>query len=100
VDQQRQHPINLRDFDAVGDEVADDSAAVGAWIDAVLAADGIGYAPPGDYLLGSAIVRDGIDDKRLALFGAGVGVTRFIVPVTNTPSAGRCSPRRPRATRN
>lgn len=75
---------NVRDYGAVGDGLADDTAAVQAWTDAVIAAEGTGYAPPGDYLLESAITHASVDEKRFSLVGAGVGVTRFIVPATNT----------------
>lgn len=75
--------LHVKDYGAVGDGIADDSAAVGAWIDAILAAEGVGYMSPGDYLLNSAVVRNGVDGKRFAIIGAGLGVSRFIIPATN-----------------
>lgn len=47
--------VNVRDFGAVGDGVADDAAAVQAAFDAVEPLGGTLYFPPGKYLFGSQV---------------------------------------------
>lgn len=79
--------FNLKDFGAAGDGVTDDSGAVQEWLDAVLAQSSgayssVGYAPPGDYLLSEAVTGYA-PSKKFALYGAGVGVSRFIVAAEN-----------------
>jgi hypothetical protein len=53
-------PINLKDFGAVGDGVADDTAAVQAWLDA----DGsLKICPPGTYYIPSGVLTTKGDQK-------------------------------------
>lgn len=66
-------PVNVLDFGAVGDNIADDTAAIQAAIDAV-AASGGGYVffPTGTYKLTDALVVDtGIYTRGIILFGEG-----------------------------
>lgn len=70
-------------FGAVGDGVTDDSAAISAWIDMLIAENLVGSAPSGDYLIGSAISK-AVSSERFGIAGASTQSTRFIVPPSNT----------------
>ena len=70
-------------FGAVGDGVADDSGAIAAWVDALIAGNSIGFIPSGDYLLNTAVVRT-VGAERFGFYAGGAFSARFIVPATNT----------------
>jgi hypothetical protein len=61
--------VSVKDFGAVGDGVADDTAAIQAAIDSLPADGGAVYAPPGTYLLQSSIIWP--TQKFITFFGAG-----------------------------
>lgn len=66
-------PANVLDFGAVGDNTADDTAAIQAAIDAVVAAGGGSvYFPSGTYKLTDTLVVDtGVYTQGIILFGEG-----------------------------
>jgi hypothetical protein len=66
-------PVNVLDFGAVGDNAADDTAAIQAAIDAVVdAGGGSVYFPSGTYKLTDALVVDtGVYTEGIILFGDG-----------------------------
>lgn len=65
--------VNIKDFGAVGDGIADDSAAIQAAIDSNTSFIQV-YMPPGTYRLASPII---IDRQNLSLFGAAQQTTLF-----------------------
>jgi hypothetical protein len=71
--------FNLKAFDAKGDGVADDTAAIVAWLAAAGAAKGLAYAPNGTYLFTGPIAIP----HNVIVRGAGMEVTIF-----KTASAG------------
>lgn len=75
--------LNVRDFGAVGDGVADDTVAIQAAINAVSSGNGAVYIPAGLYLVDPAsplIVKDG-----LTVYGDGRAVTQLVAkPVAGT----------------
>jgi parallel beta-helix repeat protein len=60
--------VNVKDFGAAGDGVADDTAAIQAAIDALPAAGGSVFVPRGTYIISNAVV---INKHNVFLFGAG-----------------------------
>ncbi len=79
--------FNVKDWGATGDGVTDDSAAFQAALDAIATAgEGVWYFPAGDYVLGSQVSKS-TSVQEIAIVGAGVEVTRLIVPSTNTTGA-------------
>lgn len=84
----RREPLNLMDFGAVGDGVADDTAAVQAWWTAVRAvgssAPRPGYAPGGIYKITSPIVGRLVNrsvygsSSRATVFKAGAAMSRML----------------------
>ena len=70
--------FNVLNFGAVGDGVADDTAALRAAVDAArLAGGGTVYMPPGTYLLTSTLT---INSSYVVLRGAGVDATKISIP--------------------
>jgi hypothetical protein len=68
--------LNVRDYGAAGDGVADDTAEIQAAIDAAEAAGGgLVFMPKGTYLISSALT---IQAANVRLEGAGRGVTRLL----------------------
>lgn len=65
--------INLKDFGAVGDGSADDTAALQAWLAAITAGK-VGYAPAGTYKFTSALSKAA---SRIAVVGDGAYQTIF-----------------------
>jgi hypothetical protein len=90
-DKLREH-LSLKDFGAVGDGVADDTAAVNRWFAAVLATGQTGYAPAGTYKCTSPIVFDYVSKQftGFTLVGDGVQKTLFASTVS-TPLAAAFS---------
>lgn len=76
--------LNIKDFGAVGDGTTDDTAAVNAWIAAVLSTGNMGYAPAGNYKVTSPILIDYVSvwSTGFTLMGAGVQRTVFTSTVT------------------
>jgi hypothetical protein len=69
--------VSVKDFGAVGDGVADDTAAITAAIDAVFnAGGGTVYLPPGTYLV-SSIVKNWTGAVTVNIRGAGKRVTKL-----------------------
>jgi hypothetical protein len=66
--------VSVKDFGAVGDGVADDTAAIQAAIDSFASGQGTVYFPKGTYLVASTIT---IDQDRVNLIGAGQWVTQI-----------------------
>lgn len=67
--------VNVLDYGAVGDGVADDTAAIQAAINVVAAAGrGVVFLPPGIYLITSALT---VNTKFVTVRGAGWGATRI-----------------------
>ena len=68
--------FNVKSFDATGDGVTDDTAAIQAWLDAVLASNGVpGFLPAGDYLITSQLTVDITNRQSFKLVGSGAGQT-------------------------
>ena len=84
--------LSLKDYGAVGDGVADDTAAVNAWFTAVLSTGLTGYAPAGTYKCTSPIVFDYVSKQftGFTLGGDGVQKTLFTSTVS-TPLAAAFS---------
>ena len=81
--------LSLKDFGAVGDGVADDTAAVNAWITAVLASDGgAGYVPTGTYRVTQQITIDVTTCRATGIRLWGDGPRRSIFSSAYT--AGTC----------
>ena len=71
-----QDVFNVKSFDAQGDGVTDDTAAIQAWLDAVLASNGVpGLLPAGDYLITSQLTVDITNRQSFKLIGSGAGQT-------------------------
>jgi hypothetical protein len=81
--------LSLKDFGAVGNGVADDTAAVNAWFAAVLATGQTGYAPAGTYKCTSPIVFDYVSKQLtgFTLVGDGVQKTLFTSTVNTALAA-------------
>ncbi|MGK3945493.1 glycosyl hydrolase family 28-related protein, partial [Streptomyces caeruleatus] len=83
-----EYNFNVKDFGAVGDGVADDTAAIQA---AITAAQGQPiYVPKGTYVITSTLTQTapvtwGVFSPGLKIYGAGVGVTFFDNRVTTGP---------------
>lgn len=74
--------VSVKDFGAVGDAVADDTAAIQAAIDS-LTNGGTVYFPPGTYIVTSTIAAD---DAVIHLVGAGIRSTTLQVNHTSGPA--------------
>lgn len=84
----RREPLNLLDFGAVGNGIADDTAAVQAWWTAVRAQGSAnprpGYAPGGTYKITSPIVGSLVNrnvygsSSRATVFKAGAAIPRIL----------------------
>lgn len=75
--------ISAKDFGAVGNGVADDTAAINAFFAAVIAAKGNGYIPAGTYRFTSPLnIASAGEDW--AIMGAGSAATRLIYDGANT----------------
>ncbi len=72
---------NVQDLGAVGDGVADDTAAIQAAIDAVPTNGGIVFFPPGTYKISVAL---SIDVASVHVLGSGIGAT---IITTNSTTA-------------
>jgi hypothetical protein len=68
VDNKLKDVVSVKDFGAVGDGVADDTAAIQAAIDSLSAQGGAVYLPEGDYLTTSAIT---VAKDRVSITGEG-----------------------------
>ena len=79
--------LNLKDFGAVGDDTTDDTAAVNAWIAAVLSTGNIGYAPAGTYKVTSPILIDYVSVWNIGFTLVGAGVQRTVFKSTVTSGA-------------
>lgn len=81
--------LNLRDFGAVGDGAADDTAAIQAWFSAVVASGKEGFAPAGTYKVTSPIVFDYVNCalSGFTLRGEGVQKTIFTSTITTAGAA-------------
>lgn len=81
--------LNLQDypFNAVGNGIADDTAAVNAWIAAVVSSGTPGYAPTGRYKITSQMFWDMTSRPTgIKIFGDGSGATIFdVTAVASTP---------------
>jgi hypothetical protein len=79
--------VNVKDFDAVGDGVTDDTAAIQSAIDA--AAGRPVYAPAGTYVITSTIDMEsaatGVFNQGPQLIGDGIGKTIFDNQVSSAP---------------
>lgn len=76
---------NVKDFGAIGNGIADDTAAIQAAIDAA-SASGVGgrvYFPPGVYLVSSTLT---ISEDFVSLYGAGICVTKIVSTVVGDPT--------------
>lgn len=60
-------PVNLLDYGAIGDGVADDTTAIQAWVQDLCDNNLEGYAPAGKFLFSSTILIDG----KCSIIGAG-----------------------------
>jgi hypothetical protein len=76
--------VNVKDFGAVGDGVADDRAAMQAAINAVPANGGVVYIPAGRYLVREALF---ITRDNTVITGAGTGATLLIMGLSS-PAVG------------
>lgn len=84
--------INVRhpDFGAVGDGVADDTAAIQAAIDAIPSAGGIVLFPPGVYIVVPTSSAHAITLKsRVALIGFGSGISILRSTILGSATGGR-----------
>jgi hypothetical protein len=70
--------LNLLDFAPTGDGVADDTAEVQAWINAMRDQRKAGYAPEGDYLCDALTFASLAQEFTPCIRGAGPNLTRFI----------------------
>ena len=64
--------VNVKDFGAVGDGVADDTDAIQAAFNFVPASGGEVIIPKGTYILSSTL---NISNKPISIFGAGIGIS-------------------------
>jgi hypothetical protein len=64
--------VNVKDFGAVGDGVADDTAAIQAAFNFIPASGGEVIIPKGTYILSSTL---NISNKPISIFGAGIGIS-------------------------
>lgn len=74
VEDKLSQAISVKDFGAVGDGTADDTAAIQDAIDSFASGQGTIYFPKGRYLITSTIT---IDQDRINLVGEGVWVTEI-----------------------
>lgn len=79
--------VSLKDFGAIGDGVADDTAAVNDWIAAVLSTGNVGYAPAGNYKVTSPILIDYVSVAATGFTLTGAGVQRTVFTSTVTSGA-------------
>jgi hypothetical protein len=64
--------VNVKDFGAVGDGVADDTAAIQAAFNFIPASGGEVIIPKGTYIISSTL---NISNKPISIFGAGIGIS-------------------------
>lgn len=76
-------PVNVKDFGAAGDGIADDAAAFAAAIAAVASTGQTIYVPAGTYVIGSALTSTG----HLNMFGDG---DKSILDFSGATIAGSC----------
>jgi hypothetical protein len=82
--------VNVQDFGAVGDGVADDSGAIQAAINSLASNGGTVYFPPGEYVIANTIIASSADvvfdlNKQYMAFKS---TYEPIDPVTNVPITG------------
>jgi|688.fasta_scaffold181946_3 hypothetical protein len=82
--------VNVQDFGAVGDGVADDSGAIQAAIDSLSSNGGTVYFPPGDYVIANTIIASSANvvfdlNKQYLAFKS---TYQPIDPITNIPITG------------
>jgi hypothetical protein len=75
VEDKLSQAISVKDFGAVGDGTADDTAAIQDAIDSFASGQGTIYFPKGRYLITSTVT---IDQDRINLVGEGVWVTEIL----------------------
>jgi len=73
--------VNVKDFGAVGDGVADDTAAINAWLVYIVANDRIGRAPAGVYRFTSAL--SGGVGSNWGIVGDGSSIVTFLYDGNN-----------------
>jgi hypothetical protein len=79
----RVETVNVKnDFGAVGDGVADDTAAINAWLTYIVANDKIGYVPAGTYRFTSALT--GGVGSNWGIVGEGSAAVTFLYDGANT----------------
>lgn len=91
-------PINVLDFGAVGDGVADDTAAIQAAVTAASNNASV-YFPAGTYLVGAAGI-DVASKTGLTLFGESAIIKITAISTLTIPSLGACSIRFSSCTRS
>ena len=86
VDSKLKQFVSVMDFGAVGDGVADDSAAIDAWITEIKSSGRKGYAPAGRYKCTTALTIDVAGCSGLGLTIEGAGMQRTIFDLTAVSS--------------
>jgi hypothetical protein len=69
--------VNLKDFGAKGDGITDDTSAVRSWLTYLETNGGVGFAPPGNYLILSNMPMT-IGGVSVKITGTHVGAAKFI----------------------
>jgi hypothetical protein len=80
--------VSVKDFGAVGDGVADDTAAIGLALDAVGASGGVLVFPPGRYLITSGINKRFADGVTVSIQGYGAVIDASSVSSLNVIQLG------------
>lgn len=75
--------INVKSYGAIGDGVADDTAAIQAAVNQALNTNAVCYIPAGDYLISSKI--DFVTQSGWAVQGSGSKITRIVQDTDNIP---------------
>jgi hypothetical protein len=94
VENKLKDTVSVKDFGAVGNGVADDTAAIQAAINAALSSKASLYVPTGNYKLTSQInvnIYDASDGRGLIIYGDSWG-SKFIVNHTGTGFFLNCTP--------